>query len=630
MELLTRTWRDLWRRIKPDVWFSIGILAALLTVELVGRRQATTDVHDLFALLLLAGIGYLVAQRHLMIPLGWVRGLGQLAQRAADWLQQRYAMEVGFDLRGRPRLLRGLPRPLMIALGLIVFGALLAVPLAEHLPLGLRGVLVHVWYLGYLVFLALLWAGLLGGTFLAIGFPFALIHDAFVSRSAARTQRSARAEGVALVGYFAFFMMAAFHLPAWVPLAVCLLALAINIGTTVIPANPDVQILWRYRRPGAVLHAIPWGWWVTWEFTFLTMAAVNLGLWSAGSSILGHTPTAAQVASAAPPGTEVPAIVRPPLPHEAMPITTSLGLMLAWLASGALGLRVGQSVLVRLRDPARPCPPMLHVRGDCSSEQRRTITRHFRAQGWAVRWAPQPSQPTDVCVMLVADPAPADPDRVSWPLRVTVAELLAETVRKRLARRAEIQLRRQLVAGLKRLFKQAASRKYQRGTGLWIAPHLWFIPGISRDSREDELDLEQGTILSGMVGMPYHRVFPRSVRNHVYLILRALHIDLIFVEDGVGFRRFCRVLRMMFELYDVYGGRRRADEVHFQGLPGVRVLIHDYVLDEPFKSETYPEPEFESLGRARILHVFKDRGEQEEPLETPLDWTNMPAPSAAL
>jgi hypothetical protein len=43
----------------------------------------------------------------------------------------------------------------------------------------------------------------------------------------------------------------------------------------------------------------------------------------------------------------------------------------------------------------------------------------------------------------------------------------------------------------------------------------------------------------------------------------------------------------------------------------------------------YPEPEYEDFGRARILHIFKDRGEQEEPLETPFDLNRMPIPGAA-
>jgi hypothetical protein len=536
-------------------------------------------------------------------------------------------MEVGFDLRGRPPLPAALPRPLLIALGLVVGAVVFGLVFAAYLPLDVRGVAIRVFYLGYLTLLTLLWAALLGGTFMAIGYPFALIHDAFVAHAAKRSQRAARAEASALVGYFAFFMMAAFYLPAWVPLVICLLALGVNVATIVIPSNPDVKIIWRYRQPGEALRAIPWGWWVTWEFAFLAMAAIALGLLAAGSSVMGFTPTAAEtVIATAQPGLPTS---RALLPHEAMPITTSLGLTLAWLAAGALSLRVGQSVIVRLRDPARPCRPVLHIAGSCTPPERKAIDRYYRAEGWDVRWGPG-AEPTDVNVVLEQAAPETDAEHVSWPLQVSAAELMSEPVQKRLARRSEIQLRRRLVAGLERLFKQAAARKYRRGTGMWLAPHLWFIPGVSRDTREDELDLEQGTLLSGMIGQPYHRVFPRCVRNHLYQILRALQIDLIFVEDGVSYRRFARVLRMMFELYDVHGGRRRAQEVHFQGLPGVRVLIHDYALDEPFKSETYPEPEFESLGRARILHVFKDRGEQEEPLETPLDWTNMPAPSAVV
>ena len=150
-----------------------------------------------------------------------------------------------------------------------------------------------------------------------------------------------------------------------------------------------------------------------------------------------------------------------------------------------------------------------------------------------------------------------------------------------------------------------------------------------RDEHEDEMEFSEGTLWSGTIGPAYHRVFPRIVRHHLYQMLRALQVDLIFVEDGVSFRRFVRILRMLFEVYDIYGGKRRADEIHFQGVPGMRVLIHEFVLNEPFKSEVYPEPEFENLGRARLLHVFRDRGEQPEHLEVPLDFTRMPVPGAA-
>ena len=46
----------------------------------------------------------------------------------------------------------------------------------------------------------------------------------------------------------------------------------------------------------------------------------------------------------------------------------------------------------------------------------------------------------------------------------------------------------------------------------------------------------------------------------------------------------------------------------------------------PFRSENYPEPRFEDLGRARILHVFRDRGEHEELIENPFDFSSSPVP----
>ena len=60
------------------------------------------------------------------------------------------------------------------------------------------------------------------------------------------------------------------------------------------------------------------------------------------------------------------------------------------------------------------------------------------------------------------------------------------------------------------------------------------------------------------------------------------------------------------------------------------MLIHSFQFDEPFRSEVYPEPKYDYLGRARILHVFRDRGEHEEPLESPFDFSQTPAPAGAV
>ena len=62
------------------------------------------------------------------------------------------------------------------------------------------------------------------------------------------------------------------------------------------------------------------------------------------------------------------------------------------------------------------------------------------------------------------------------------------------------------------------------------------------------------------------------------------------------------------------------------GLPGTRIMIHDFVLGNPLKKEHYPEPDYEDVARARILHVFKDRGLDEDEAEAPFDWDRVPEP----
>jgi hypothetical protein len=303
-----------------------------------------------------------------------------------------------------------------------------------------------------------------------------------------------------------------------------------------------------------------------------------------------------------------------PAARSAMPVTSTLGLMLAWLAPGVLCGLVTQLVTARWRDPARPCRPVVHLAGEGIAGRHSGLKNLFSQHGWNVHFFPAKPKPTDVCVEIGIS---TGSDRSEgWPLRVSLDNLDKPEVLQRLIRRDEIQNRRRLVSGLEQLFKRQARRKHRPGTGCWVAPHFWFIAGLVRDVRDQEDDLNEGTVWHGTIGPSYR-------------ILRALQIDMIFVEDGVGFRKFCRVLRLMFEHFDIYGGRKKADEIHFQGVPGTRVLIHEFQLNEPFKSDTYPEPEFENLGRARVMHIFRDRGEQFERIEPPGDQSWIPAPSMA-
>ena len=119
----------------------------------------------------------------------------------------------------------------------------------------------------------------------------------------------------------------------------------------------------------------------------------------------------------------------------------------------------------------------------------------------------------------------------------------------------------------------------------------------------------------------------RRVREE-FTCERAVGVDLIFLEDGVGHRRFLRVLAQVFEFYDMFG-ERQLEERHFAGLPGVQVWIHEIPEpagptpdgrgQRPDALADYPEPDYEEFGRARILHVFRDRGGEKDLSIVPFD-----------
>jgi hypothetical protein len=163
------------------------------------------------------------------------------------------------------------------------------------------------------------------------------------------------------------------------------------------------------------------------------------------------------------------------------------------------------------------------------------------------------------------------------------------------------------------------------GGGFWLAPHWWFVEGVGREDADTA-----GEDAPPLVGPAYSRVIPARARQHAHAVLRATHVDMIFVEDGVTFRNLERALRVLTELYDVHGGQRRAEELHFRGVPKVKVMIHEYEPGNPFRSELYPEPKFDDLSRVRVLHIFRDRGGHEELIEPPFDWSSTPAPVGAL
>ena len=594
--------RRAWRLCPRASWTSLLVAVAALAVEIVGR-QTTTDYQDAFALTLIGVVGGLVYCSRGKPAFAWARPAINVLGHAAAALRTR-RFEVGFDLREQPPVPAASPpliKEALAALGVTLAGLLL---LNLGYSFDVRSVAIQVLYTAYLACLALLWGALFFVIVTCLLLPIACIHDGFASRHATPAPRSCRPETLAITSYFGLTALAGLTLPLWMATAVIVVTVTGFAATVWRRGGPTVALLWR-QRGGHRTWSLDWR---THELQCVTVLALGLLalVWaSAGGPALGLSRI-----------------------DSSTPFTHCLGAITAWLGAAALG--TGSSFASywllnqRRRNPARPCPTALHLSGSCPAVERAAAM--LQRRGWGVRFAPDEPASGDVRIEVCDGPMPALGSNPIWPLKVSVKGLEVPELQALLSRRDQVQRRRLLLRGFERLFKVAARKSFRRGSGCWIAPHYWYISGMTRDTDEDDYDPEGGAIVSRVIGPSYHVLFSRAARQHFHATLRALDIDLLFVEDGVGFRRFRRMLRVLFEHYDVHGSALPIANRHFFGLPGTRVILHDYQLGSPLKRQHYPEPNYETLGRARILHVYRDRGEHEEPVPDPVDSQGLPVP----
>jgi hypothetical protein len=577
-------------------WFTLALCGFLVGLEVIGRRYAANDLHDALAAFGLLAAVLAIAARHRREPLGWVRGLGNWGRRIVGSLATlRY--DHGIDLRGTPPLPRRTPPAVwVIASILVLWGGLAAVAWSTF-PTGWRALGLYSSYTLYLVFLLVLWTALMAVTFVGVFVPVAVL-DKWLKRWLGDTDR--RGAELGAVVFYAILVSAV----AWVvpPAAVLALCLVVAVGAWVVylPRGADgAALLWR-SSPEKPVYAVP---------VRRVLALVGL---LASLLIFAVLLTACGGR-----------LFAPPRADDTMPVTALFGAVAAWLMPGlflVLGLRLTGA---RRNDPARRTPPTAHVAGTDPIAIRRAALV-IRGWGWRVCTAPVPREVGQVGVVVVppekSEATEFDPQ---WPLKVSLADLVAGAVKDRLARRDEIQVRRQLFRGLQKLFKRASVFKGPSGGGFWLAPHWWFVDGVGREDADASSEDEAPPL---PVGPPYSRTIPARARQHAHAVLRATEVDMIFVEDGVSFKHLERVLRVVTELYDVHGGKRRAEELHFRGLPKVKVMIHEYEPGNPFRSDIYPEPKFDDLSRVRVLHIFRDRGGHEEHVEPPFDFSWSPAP----
>jgi hypothetical protein len=587
------------RLLTEGGWFTLAVCGFVVGLELLGRYAAASDFHDaLAAFALFFAIGA-VAARHRRAPLGWVSGLGNWFRRLGESLSSlRY--DHGIDLRGTPPLPRRTPPAVWLLAVFLVAWSGLAAGAWVAFPTGWRLAGTYSSYTFYLVFLVCLWMALLAVTFVGVFVPVAVL-DKLLKRSLGDTDRRGVELG-AVVFYAVLVSGIAWVMPPAAILALCL-GLAVAAWLVYLPRGSDgAALLWRSGPEGPV-YAVP----LRRVLALVTMLSALLVfailLTACGGRLFG-----------------------PPRQDDTMPVTALFGTVAAWLMPGlllVLGLRLWAA---GRNNPARRTPPAAHVGGGDPAAVRQAA-RAVRAWGWKARSAPARRQAGHVGIAVVppgeSEAKEFDP---RWPLKVSVADLEAGEVRQRLERRDEIQVRRQLFRGLQKLFKRASAFKGPGGGGFWLAPHWWFVEGVGREDADSVAE----DAAPPLVGPPYSRAIPPRARQHAHAVLRATQVDMIFVEDGVTFKNLERVLRVVTELYDVHGGTKRAEELHFRGLPKVKVMIHEYEPGNPFRSDVYPEPKFDDLSRVRVLHVFRDRGAHEERVDPPFDFSWTPAPAPAL
>jgi hypothetical protein len=306
---------------------------------------------------------------------------------------------------------------------------------------------------------------------------------------------------------------------------------------------------------------------------------------------------------------------------HAMPMTAFLGAYAAWLMPG-LAVTAGITGFDFIAgDPARRRPGRVHLKGEPFARGAARI----RAWGFQVASPTMPRSPLDVGLVLVPEAqSEAMEFQPVWPLKVSLADLAGPVVVDRVTRRDELQVRRRLFRGVAKIVKAAKSEAPAKGGGYLIAPHYWFIGTMLWTNPERGPDDDSDMLHP--LGPTYRSVFDPRVRQYFHRVLRNLHIDAVYLEDGVGHRKLEKVLRCAFELHDIHGGRRRAEEQHFQGIPKVRVIIHEFEPGSEFPNNDYPEPKFDEMTRSRILHVFRDRGDSEELVDHPFDFSWEPSP----
>ncbi len=574
--------------LRPVHVVAAGWVAAVVGLEVFGRRSPN-DLLDALGVAALLSLGVATALAHRAHPLPLVAMVMRVIVAAWGTVSS-VGIRVGVDLRHAPPIARAFPKPL-------AWGAAIAPLAAGGIALGhvafpteVRAGMLAGSATVYFLYLLILWSLLAGTALFMLLFTGACLHNWMVNLPRLQIRRRVLVEACVLTALFGTLVVAALVLPLLTPVVGIVVTGVVTVVAVAAPGAPALDLIWQ-RRAGGPVAVTGWHRLVAAVAILAAASVLVLTLLAVGDRLDGAGTTT-------------------------LPITTFLGGAAAWCGfvgffSWAWSFPL-KTFVHRFRDPAKPQLIRVVVSGSEAIDTRRLAT--LRAEGFDPVF-PGPRRSRDgVRIALDRDaPRPEHPGHhelpVSSGIRVHPDDLDHPDVFDAMHRLGEVEARRQLLSGLEELLRFADSRNYAHGHGFWIAPHYWFVTHMTRDTSEDD---------SWVVGPPYHRVLSPVARHHLYNVLRALEVDLVFVEDGIRLNQLRLVFRALFDAYDLFGAGR-VEERHFDGLPGIRVVLHEFMMHEPFREKEYPEVDYEEIGRARILHVFHDRGGPEESTDVPID-----------
>lgn len=612
--------------VRPFIYWTTTA-AAIVPIEIFGR-QSPGEVWDLLGVLAIAVWLRVTAE----IPdayVPWRNALVTLMRRRVQTIKAQLQHSIGIDLRG-DTLPQARPVPSFQMVSRIGWLVLISVALASGaLPEGLRQVLLSTSATVYFAGLGLLLVALVLGTFVALLVSFILIHDTLVRRRYGENAADRRRFTFLLTTlYFSSVLFGSVILGyPW--------GLAGAIGALILaqlyPTRPEGKpLIALAKNQSGEVFSIPFTSFLRQANTWIALGILILGLLAGG----GRSPWDAST-----------------------PITLLLGGVFLWATAPLLITILTRGLYLFWGQPflGSPTEKRNNTIWILATEEQLQesglevdrLKQRLRVGLWDVVFSPvpPPSNAADLVFQVAGHARPADPAAAQTnsgdapgaaPLpgetaliQVTLEDLADPQLVRRVNRWDLVWKRRRIHRRLRRLFKIAAARTYRKGTGFLFAPHYWFVNGLTRDEDEDGLSFEHSS--DGCIGPPYRELFGIRLRRYLREVLDSVEVDIIYIEDGIGYRGLKRVLATVFEVYDIHGGKQRIEDHHFIGLPGLTVHLDDYGMnrDEETSSapEGYPEPDYEGIGRARILVIQKNRGgndEEEEVPETPEseeDWT---------